>query len=35
MRRMIEREFINIAAVVIAAGQALGKDALSADTKMK
>ena len=34
-RQMIERNFIDVAAIVIAAGQALGNDALSADTKME
>ena len=34
-RRMIEREFVDITAVTVAAGQALGKDALSADTGME
>ncbi len=34
-RRMIERNFTDIAAVAVAAGQALGKDALSADTGME
>ena len=33
-RRMIEHEFTDIIAITTAAGQALGKDALSADTKM-
>lgn len=34
-RRMIEREFRDIAVVAIAAGQALGKNAISADTHME
>ena len=34
-RRMIEREFTDIIAVVVASGQALGRDALSADTSME
>ena len=35
IRRMFERDFVDITAVVIAAGQALGKEALSADTGME
>lgn len=34
-RRMIERDFMDITAVAVAAGQALGKEALSADTGME
>ena len=34
-RQMIEREFRNIVAVAVAAGQALGREALSADTGME
>ncbi|MCY4309925.1 MAG: hypothetical protein OXC54_01205, partial [Rhodospirillaceae bacterium] len=34
-RCMIERDFTGIAAVAVAAGQALGRDALSADTGME
>ena len=34
-RRMIEREFKNVIAIAVAAGQALGKDAMSADTGME
>ena len=34
-RRMVEREFEDIVAVAVAAGQALGRDALSADTGME
>ena len=34
-RRMLEREFSDITALAVAAGQALGKDALSADTGME
>ena len=34
-RKMIERDFIDITAIVVAAGQALGRDALSADTGME
>ena len=34
-RRMIEREFTDIIAVVVASGRALGRDALSADTSME
>lgn len=34
-RRMIEREFTDITALAVAAGKALGKDALSADTGME
>lgn len=34
-RRMIEQEFTDITAVAVAAGQALGRDALSADTGME
>lgn len=34
-RRMIELEFTDITAIAVAAGQALGKDALSADTGME
>ena len=32
---MVEREFSNVVAIVVASGQALGKDALSADTAME
>ncbi len=34
-RRMIEQEFEEITVIVVASGQALGKDALSADTGME
>ncbi len=34
-RKMIERDFVHVSAIAIAAGQALGKDALSADTGME
>ena len=34
-RKMIEESFDDITAITVAAGQALGKDALSADTKME
>ena len=34
-RKMIERDFIDITAIAVAAGQALGRDALSADTGME
>ncbi len=34
-RRMIEREFVDVTSVVVAAGQALHQDALSADTGME
>ena len=34
-RRMIEQEFTDIIAVAVASGQALGRDALSADTGME
>ena len=34
-RRMIEQEFTDITALTVAAGKALGKDALSADTGME
>ena len=34
-RRMVEREFDDVLAVAVAAGQALGRDALSADTGME
>ena len=34
-RKMVEREFSNVVAIVVASGQALGKDALSADTGME
>ncbi len=34
-RRLIEREFDEIIAIVVSSGQALGKDALSADTGME
>ena len=34
-RRMIEREFTDITAVAVASGQALGREALSADTSME
>lgn len=34
-RDMIEREFVDIVAIAVAAGQALGQDALSADTNME
>ena len=34
-RKMIERDFVDITAIAVAAGQALGRDALSADTGME
>ena len=34
-RRMIERDFIDITAIAVTVGQALGRDALSADTGME
>ena len=34
-RRMIEREFIDITAIAVAGGRALGREALSADTAME
>lgn len=34
-RRMIEREFEDIVVVAVAGGQALGRDAISADTRME
>ena len=34
-RKMVERDFVDVTAIAVAAGQALGRDALSADTGME